>query len=495
VVAALVAVGQNIRLLRLEGRAEIGTQLALWDRLMRLPVRFFRRTPSGELAGVMLGISFIREALSGLLAQTVAAALTVVADLMLLFAISPPIGLAALAVVTLAVGFTAVFGRLVAGRQRRALPAEHRVAALTNQLLGGITKIKLAGAEDRAYGRWSEANIAARTGLNRVRHAQSVLLAVGAALPIGGQLALFALLAGPLAGTVTPGRFFAVNIAFTLLLAALLLTVTTSVEVIAALPRLENLRDIVEASPERRPDKVDPGELRGEVTVSNVTFGYLPDDPPVLEDVSLSVAPGEFVAIVGPSGCGKSTLLRLLLGFETPRSGAILYDNQDLAELDVQAVRRQCGVVLQDGLLFAGSIRDNICGAGNFSLEQVWEAARMAGLADDLERLPMGVGTMVPFGGGTLSVGQRQRVLIARAPVNRPRILFFDEATSALDNRTQLAASRVIIAHRLSTVVNADRIVVLARGRVVQQPPYPTLISDPTGLFHRLARRQTIAPI
>ncbi|MEV4708487.1 ATP-binding cassette domain-containing protein [Actinoplanes sp. NPDC049316] len=500
-VAGLVGVAQGLRLLRLEGRAEIGTQLVLWDRLMRLPVRFFRSTSSGELANAVLGISFIRQALSGLLAQAVTASLTLLAELTFIFWVSVPLGLACLAVVAIAVLLVGVFGSLVVRRQRRALPAEHQAAALTNQLLAGIAKIKLARAEDRAFSRWMRSQAAARSDLHRVRDVQSVLVAVATVLPLAGQLALFAMLAGPLAGQIPAERFYSVNVAYTLLLGAVLVLVAGSVEMLAALPRLEVLAPVLGADPERLPDRVDPGELRGEIHLNDVTFAYQPDEPPVLTGVSLRVRPGEFVAVVGPSGCGKSTMLRLLLGFDRPTSGAVLYDGQDLAELDLQAVRRQCGVVLQDGMLFAGSVRENIAGAGTYPLERLWEAARMAGLDGDIAGFPMGMGTNVPFGGGTLSVGQRQRVLIARALVDRPRMLFFDEATSALDNRTQeivtrstraLAASRIVIAHRLSTVMNADRIVVMDAGTVVQEGTYAELMAERDGLFHRLARRQLL---
>jgi ABC-type bacteriocin/lantibiotic exporter with double-glycine peptidase domain len=321
---------------------------------------------------------------------------------------------------------------------------------------------------------------------------------VATVLPIAGQLLLFTILAGPLAGTLAPEDFFALNVAFLMLVGALLVIVSGSVELLAALPRLAELRLVLDGRPERTPDRMDPGDLRGEITLQEVGFGYGPDAPKVIDDVTLRVPAGAFVAIVGPSGCGKSTLLRLLLGFETPSQGSVYYDNQDLAELDLQAVRRQCGVVLQDGRLFAGTLRDNVCGAAAYSLERVLEAARLAGLDEDIAHLPMGVATMVPHGGGTLSVGQRQRVLIARALIHRPRMLFFDEATSALDNRTQetvsaslqnLAATRVVIAHRLSTVVNADQIYVVSNGRIVENGTYRDLMQT-RGLFANLARRQ-----
>jgi NHLM bacteriocin system ABC transporter ATP-binding protein len=502
-VASLATIAQNLRLLRLEGRAENGLALLLWDRLMRLPVRFFRTRTTGELANAVLGLSFIREALGGVVPMLVTAGTTVLADVVLVFVLSVPIGLCALLLVVASGLLVAGFGVLVVRRQRAALPGEHRAAALTNQLLGGIIKIKLARAEDRAFSRWFDVTARARAELNRARRVQALLVAVGSVLPIAGQLALFVVLAGAWAGTVTPSRFFVLNVAFAMLLGGLLVLVAGSAEVLAALPRLQALTPILAAAPEGHPDRPDPGELRGDVRLTNVTFAYDPDDPPVVEDLSLHVRPGEFVALVGPSGCGKSTVLRLLLGFEQPRTGAVLYDDQDLAELDLQAVRRQIGVVLQGGLLFAGSIRENICGAGNFSLDQVWEAARLAGLEDDIDRFPMGMGTMMPFGGGTLSVGQRQRVMIARALINRPRLIFFDEATSALDNRTQdvvtrstqqLAATRIVIAHRLSTVINADRIVVLERGRIVQEGTFAALMGQPDGLFHRLAVRQLLRP-
>lgn len=500
-VAGLMSVLQNLRLLRLQGRAESGTQLVLWDRLLRLPVTYFRGWSSGELASAVLGISMISESVGGVVAQALAAVLTVVADLVLIFVLSVPLGMCTLGIVALAIAGVAGLGRAAIRRGRGALPSEYQMAAFSNQMLAGITKVKLAAAEDRVYGRWSGLQTRTRAQLSRLRQVQAVTIALSTVLPISGQLVLFALLAGPLSGQVSLNQFLVISVAFTMLLGGLLVLATASVEIFAAVPRLEVLAPIVSAQPERLPDRVDPGDLRGDVALAAVTFGYRAEDPPVVEDVSLHVRPGEFVAIVGPSGSGKSTLLRLLLGFEQPRSGAVLYDDQDLGELDVQAVRRQCGVVLQDGQLFAGSIRENICGAGNFSLEQVWSAARLAGIDSDIEALPMGMSTMVPVGGGTLSAGQRQRVLIARALIRRPRLVFFDEATSALDNQTQeivtastreLAATRIVIAHRLSTIVAADRIVAMESGRIVQEGSYLDLMKDRDGMFYRLAARQLL---
>jgi ATP-binding cassette subfamily C protein len=260
----------------------------------------------------------------------------------------------------------------------------------------------------------------------------------------------------------------------------------------------EEIRPVLDATPEVRGASTRPGVLSGSVEARRLSFRYADDGPLVLDDVSFSVRPGEFVAVVGPSGCGKSTLLRLLIGFDRPVSGSVLYDGQDLGALDQSAVRRQCGVVLQHAQPFTGSILDCICGTEPYTPEEAMEAAEMAGLAEDIARMPMGLHTLVS-GSGAISGGQRQRLMIAQALIRRPRILYFDEATSALDNATQrtviestkaLNATRVVIAHRLSTVLDADRVIVMENGRVAQQGPPAQLLADTGGRLHELVRRQ-----
>jgi ABC-type bacteriocin/lantibiotic exporter with double-glycine peptidase domain len=267
---------------------------------------------------------------------------------------------------------------------------------------------------------------------------------------------------------------------------------------LVAIPQITRIRPLIASATEISEDRKPPGELAGAVELSRVTFRYLAGGPPVLDNVSLRVAPGEYVAIVGPSGSGKSSLFRLLLGFEKAESGAVFYDGKSLDTLDTSAVRRQLGVVLQNGRLATGSLYENICGGVQLPLEQAWEAARLAGLDDDIKAMPMGMHTLVSEGAETFSGGQKQRLLIARAIVLRPRIVLFDEATSALDNRTQetvtqslerLKATRIVIAHRLSTIQRADRIYVFSSGRVAEQGAYEELMAK-GGVFHRLARRQ-----
>jgi ATP-binding cassette subfamily C protein len=269
---------------------------------------------------------------------------------------------------------------------------------------------------------------------------------------------------------------------------------------LGVVPLYQRLKPILTTLPEVDTTKSHPGELRGNIEVSQVNFRYHPDGPLILKDVSLHVNSGELIAIVGPSGAGKSTLMRLLLGFEMPESGAVYYDGQDLSKVDVLEIRRQLGVVLQNSQIMMGSIYENIVGAAsaNLTLDDAWEAARMAGCEEDIRHMPMQLHTILPPGGGTLSGGQRQRILIARAVVKKPRMLFFDEATSALDNATQeivskslekLQSTRIVIAHRLSTIRNADRIYVMDKGRIVQSGTYYELIKQ-KGVFAKLAKRQ-----
>ena len=264
------------------------------------------------------------------------------------------------------------------------------------------------------------------------------------------------------------------------------------------IPQWQRLQPIVETKPEVSLSKADPGELMGRIRVNQVSFRYRDDAPLILDNLSIHAEPGEFIAIVGRSGSGKSTLFRLLLGFETPESGTIDYDGQALSGLDINAVRRQLGVVLQNGRILSGSIFENIASGAQITLDEAWEAARMAGLADDIAAMPMEMHTVISEGGGNLSGGQQQRLLIARALVLKPRILLFDEATSALDNRTQgivsesldkLQVTRLVIAHRLSTIRHAHRIYVMQAGRVVQQGTFEELAAV-EGLFSELMARQ-----
>ena len=264
-------------------------------------------------------------------------------------------------------------------------------------------------------------------------------------------------------------------------------------------PIVKMVRPILEAVPEMEQGKKEVRSIRGEVELSNVTFRYDKNLPPVLQDLSLKIKRGEYVGIVGHSGCGKSTLVRLLLGFEQPQSGVVYYDGKDIKRLDLKSLRSHIGCVMQNSRLFPGNISSNILiSAPDKTEKDAWKAAEMAGVAEDIRAMPMKMNTMISEGMGTLSGGQRQRLIIARAIAPRPNVLLFDEATSALDNLTQkmvsesldsLRCTRIVIAHRLSTVRHCDRILVLDGGNVAEEGTYEELM-EKKGLFAALVKGQ-----
>ncbi|MEU6533754.1 NHLP bacteriocin export ABC transporter permease/ATPase subunit [Streptomyces sp. NPDC046928] len=498
VVAAAFMLLQNLTILRLEGRIEATLQPALWDRLLRLPTRFFTERSTGELAGQAMGISAIRRLLAGV-GPVVAQSVTVGAmNLALLFWYSVPMALAAIGMLVVIAAVFLGLGLWQVRWQRRLVVLGNKLNNQAFQTLRGLPKLRVAAAENYAYAAWAEEFARSRELQQRVGRIKNLTAVLGAAyLPLC-TLLMFMLLAGPARGSMSAAAFLTFSTSVTMLLTSVTQLTGAFVSAVSALPLFQEIEPVLRATPEVRAGSTRPGPLTGAIEARRLSFRYSDDGPLVLDDVSFEIRPGEFVAVVGPSGCGKSTLLRLLIGFDKPVSGSVLYDGQDLAALDQSAVRRQCGVVLQHAQPFTGSILDVICGTEPYTPEEAMAAAEMAGLAEDIKRMPMGLHTIVS-GSGAVSGGQRQRLMIAQALIRRPRILFFDEATSALDNETQrtviestraLNATRVVIAHRLSTVLDADRVIVMEDGKVAQQGPPAELLADTGGRLHELVRRQ-----
>ncbi|MFI1727574.1 NHLP bacteriocin export ABC transporter permease/ATPase subunit [Streptomyces sp. NPDC020489] len=497
-VAAAFMLLQNLTILRLEGRIEATLQPAVWDRLLRLPTKFFTERSTGELASAAMGISSIRRLLAGV-GPVVAQSVTVGAmNLGLLFWYSVPMALAAIGMLVVIAGMFLGLGLWQVRWQRRLVVLGNKLNNQAFQTLRGLPKLRVAAAENYAYAAWAGQFARSRELQQKVGRIKNLTTVMGAVyLPIC-TLLMFMLLAGPARGSMSAAEFLTFNTSVTMVLTSVTQLTGSFVSAVGALPLFEEIKPVLDAAPEVRTATTRPGPLSGAIEARRLSFRYADDGPLVLDDVSFEVRPGEFVAIVGPSGCGKSTLLRLLIGFDPPVSGSVLYDGQDLAALDQSAVRRQCGVVLQHAQPFNGSIMDVICGTEPFTPEEVMAAAQMAGLAEDIQRMPMGLHTIVS-GSGAVSGGQRQRLMIAQALIRRPRILFFDEATSALDNETQrrviestkaLDATRIVIAHRLSTVLDADRVIVMEDGRIAQQGPPAQLLADTGGRLHELVRRQ-----
>ncbi|MCX5329454.1 MULTISPECIES: NHLP bacteriocin export ABC transporter permease/ATPase subunit [unclassified Streptomyces] len=497
-VAAAFMLLQNLTILRLEGRIEATLQPAVWDRLLRLPTKFFTERSTGELASAAMGISSIRRLLAGV-GPVVAQSVTVGAmNLGLLFWYSASMAMAAIGMLVVIAGVFLGLGLWQVRWQRRLVVLGNKLNNQAFQTLRGLPKLRVAAAENYAYAAWASQFARSRELQQKVGRIKNLTTVMGAVyLPIC-TLLMFMLLAGPARGSMSAAAFLTFNTSVTMVLTSVTQLTGSFVSAVGALPLFEEIKPVLDAAPEVRTATTRPGPLSGGIEARRLSFRYSDDGPLVLDDVSFEVRPGEFVAVVGPSGCGKSTLLRLLIGFDPPVSGSVLYDGQDLAALDQSAVRRQCGVVLQHAQPFNGSIMDVICGTEPFTPEEVMVAAEMAGLAEDIKRMPMGLHTIVS-GSGAVSGGQRQRLMIAQALIRRPRILFFDEATSALDNETQrrviestkaLHATRIVIAHRLSTVLDADRVIVMEDGKVAQQGPPAQLLADTGGRLHELVRRQ-----
>ncbi|RPI21878.1 MAG: NHLP bacteriocin export ABC transporter permease/ATPase subunit [Acidobacteria bacterium] len=497
----LFEIPRSMALLRTEVKACFTLDAAFWDRLLRLPIPFFRDYTAGDLAMRTMGFAMSRQMLasSGLMG-TLAAFVFALFAFPLLFYYQYQLAGVVTGMLVLAAVVVLGLQVLQVRRYRELMEIQGSLSGRVLQFMSAISKLRVAGAENRAFSLWArqfsrQKTLAFQAG--RFANLQATFLAT---FPVLSLMAMFAWvgLVMKQPGDMTVGDFMAFNAAWASLCAAMVQMASGLGALAQVAPLYQRAKPILQARPEVDVRRSAPADLVGRVEVCHVSFRYAPEAPMVLRDVSIRVEPGEFVALVGPSGSGKSTLLRLLLGFDAPTSGAIYYDDQDLSEMDLSGIRRNLGVVMQDATVMPGSVFTNIVGARPLVLDDAWEAARMAGLDEDLKQMPMGMHTVVTENGATLSGGQRQRLMIARAIVNRPRILMFDEATASLDNRTQaivneslrrMTATRIVIAHRLSTVKDADRIHVIDHGEVVEAGKYEELLAR-GGLFARMARRQ-----
>ncbi|MGB3674527.1 MAG: ATP-binding cassette domain-containing protein [Candidatus Nanopelagicales bacterium] len=498
--AYAMSVLQGFFAARIRTRADSQAGDGVWLRMLQLPASFFGRYSVGDVLHRTSAIDTLRQLVGESLVATAAAGVSGLVSVVLLFSAGFLPGM--LALIAVVVEFVLVL--LILRRRRapleRQITSMRRLQSTTLELAEGIDRVRVSAAEERAmrvasreFAGWANATyedskiVSLLTGILASWTAVSIL-AITAGLIISEPDAL------------ALGSYVVLTTALGQVLAGVHELVTVAESLVIVRPQLEQLRPILDAKPEGTATSTKRITVKGGISLSNVTFRYKPELPTVLKNVSLTIRPGESVAIVGPSGAGKSTLLRLLLGFDQPEQGVVAYDGQDLARLNHRFLRRQLGTVLQQTSLFPATIGDNIRGATNATQKEIWAAAAKAGVEQDIRKMPMKLQTLVGHGSSSLSGGQEQRILIARALVGQPKILLFDEATSALDNVTQqhvadslaeLNITRILIAHRLSSIRTADRIIVMNHGRIEQVGTFDELTSA-DGLFARLASRQLL---
>ena len=496
--AYIMSVVRTGTLERIKNRMENVVQNALMSKLMHLPPRFFQRKSAGGLATIITYLDRLPMVIADVLLGPCITAVFSFAYVIQIGVLAPSLALPAF--VTLIVQALIIIFSIKQKLRltREELNANMEVKGITYSAISGIQRIKLSGSEKRIVSRWAKAY------KNRAKAAYKVYFPS----TMQNELVVAAALAGTL-WVYFSGASRGIELSqFVVFLSAFSIAtnnITSLSECAQHLPflkpSLKLIEPILSEAPETSAGKTVVGRLSGAIEMSHVTFRYSEKSPVVLDDLNLKIKPREYIAIVGRSGCGKSTLMRLLMGFEKPESGMVMYDQKDLAELDPASLRRNIGVVLQNGKLFAGSIFSNITiSAPWLTLKEAWEAAEMAGMADDIRNMPMGMHTLISEGSGGISGGQKQRLMIARAIAPKPKILMFDEATSALDNITQkkvsdtldtLNCTRVVIAHRLSTIRNCDRILVMDKGKIAEDGSYDELIAK-NGLFAELVERQRL---
>ena len=497
--AALVGIVRQLALSRMETKLSVSVEAAVMARVLSLPASFFKQFSAGDLSSRMQGIGQLCAAISSAVLGIGASSLFSLIYLGQVFSFAPSLVAPSLLITLLSLAVTALSALCQVRYGKKQLMAAAKNSGVVFSLFTGIQKIRLAGAERRAFAHWAEGY----REQAEYQYASPVFVRAGEAIAAGittvGTILIYYSAA---MHQVAAADYIAFSASFGMVSGAL--TSLASVGVMAAQirPLVEMVEPILQAEPEVAEGKQMIRRLSGGLELSNISFRYVPDGPLILDNVSLKIRPGQYVAVVGETGCGKSTLMRLMLGFEKPQKGAVYYDGKDLAKADLKSLRQHIGVVMQNGKLFQGDIYSNIViSAPELSLDDAWEAAEMAGIADDIRAMPMGMHTLISEGGGGISGGQRQRLMIARAIAPRPRILMLDEATSALDNVTQkkvsdslerLGSTRIVIAHRLSTIRHCDRILVMEKGRITADGTYEELMRT-NEYFAGLVRRQQIA--
>lgn len=494
----LITSVKSLLMARINTKMSLSVQAATMMRVLSLPADFFKKYASGDLSS---RAQYIQSLCSMLISTVLTTGLTSLFSLMYIsqiFAYAPALVVPALGIILATIIFSLIttFAQMKYTKKKMELSAQE--SGMSYAMITGVQKIKLSGAEKRMFARWSKLY----SEQLMLSYNPPMFLRAGGAfsaiISMGGMILMYFM---AVQSGISVADYYAFNTAYGMVSGAFMSVVSIAGTIAQFKPTIEMAKPIMDAIPEVSEGKLVVERLSGGIELNNVSFRYNENMPNVVDNLSLKIRPGQYVAIVGSTGCGKSTLMRIMLGFEKPQKGAVYYDGKDLSGIDLKSLRRKIGVVMQNGKLFQGDIYSNIViSAPQLSMDEAWAAAEMSGIAEDIRRMPMGMHTIISEGSGGISGGQRQRLMIARAIAPKPRILMFDEATSALDNITQkivseslekLKCTRIVIAHRLSTIKECDRIIYLEKGKIVEDGTYDELIAL-NGKFAELVERQRL---
>ena len=483
---------------RLDIKTSLGVQASMMMRLMSLPAGFFRKYSPGELKSRAMSVNQLCSMLMNMVMSTGLTSITSLLYVGQIFRFAPALVIPSLLIVLVTVVFSIVSTLTQIRINRKHMEHSAKESGMSYSLITGVQKIKLSGAEKRVFAKWLDMYAEGAELTYNPPMFIKINGVISTAISLVSNIVLYYL---AVQSGIGQSSYFAFTASYGMLMGAFMSISSIALSAAQIQPILEMAEPFLKTEPETASGKEIVTRISGGIEMNHVSFRYDEQSPYILNDLSLKVKPGEYVAVVGRTGCGKSTLVRVLLGFEKPEKGAVYYDGRDMENLDLPSLRKKIGTVMQDAGLFQGDIYSNIViTAPELTLDDAWEAAETAGIADDIRAMPMGMNTMVSEGQGGISGGQRQRLMIARAIAPKPKLLIFDEATSALDNKTQkqvsealdaMGCTRIVIAHRLSTIKHCDRILVLDGGRIVEDGTYDELI-EKGGFFAELVERQRI---
>ena len=483
---------------RLETKTTLSVQAAMMMRVMSLPANFFRKYSAGELTSRSSSVGSLCQLIMTMLVSTGLSSVASLLYITQILSFAPALVIPSLVIILITVVFSVISSIVQLKISKKQMELGAKENGLTYAMISGVQKIKLAGAEKRFFARW----LNLYSDSSELVYAPPTFIKINTVITTAiGLVSTIVLYFLAVESGIDQSSYFAFTAAFGAVMSAFSSLASMALSIGRIKPIMEMAEPFLKAEPETADNKEIVTKLTGGIELNNVFFKYTENGPYIVNDLSLKIKAGEYIAIVGKTGCGKSTLMRLLLGFEKPEKGAVYYDGKDINSLDLGTLRRNIGSVIQSGGLFQGDIFSNIIiTAPHLTLDDAWAAAEIAGIADDIRAMPMGMQTLISEGQGGISGGQKQRLMIARAVAPKPKILMFDEATSALDNKTQkqvsealdsMGCTRIVIAHRLSTIRHCDRILVLDGGRVIEEGSYDELIAK-NGYFAELVERQRL---